>query len=256
MNENHFKFSTSVVALPVFSVLTLWVVFWANLKFGLQLADYGIYPRTFQGLRGVLFSPFIHGDLNHLFNNSVPLFILLAALRYFYRELTFRVLIFGVLFSGLITWAIGRDSFHIGASALIYVLVAFIFLKGILTRYYRLVALSLMVTLIYGGLVWYIFPGVDEKISWEGHLGGLITGFVFAFLYKTPDYQKLIRYEWEKPDYNPQHDKFMQRFDENGNFVNLPPPEPEREGTSTDIPEIKYVYQFIPSRKEEDTDAD
>jgi hypothetical protein len=84
------------------------------------------------------------------------------------------------------------------------------------------VALSLLVVLIYGSMVWYIFPNVKEGISWEGHLAGLISGFIFALIYKTPEYKKTINYDWEHPDYNPSEDKFMQRFDEDGNFVNLP----------------------------------
>ncbi|AWA28718.1 rhomboid family intramembrane serine protease [Flavobacterium magnum] len=247
MKDNYFKFSLSVIALPLFSVLLLWIVFWANAKFGLHLRDYGIYPRTFEGLRGILFSPFLHGDISHLFNNSIPLFILLAALRYFYRELTFRVIGYGILVSGMLTWMIARDAFHIGASSLIYVLVSFIFFKGIRTGYYRLVALSMMVVLIYGSLIWFVFPGVDETISWEGHLSGLLTGFAFSVIYKTPDYQKEIRYEWEKPEYDASADKFMQRFDENGNFVNPPPPEPEPEV----FPGYIFVYDFIPETKEE-----
>jgi membrane associated rhomboid family serine protease len=81
---------------------------------------------------------------------------------------------FGIIISGIITWLIGRPSFHIGASGLIYVLFSFIFLKGLLTRYYRLIALSLAVIMIYGGMVWYVFPKVDNAISWEGHLGDLL----------------------------------------------------------------------------------
>jgi len=135
------------------------------------------------------------------------------------------VLGLGILLTGALTWIIGRESYHIGASGLVYVLVSFIFFKGMMTKYYRLVALSLMVISVYGGLVWYIFPNVQDGISWEGHLAGLITGFAFAVTLKTPEYKKLIRYDWEKPDYDPSEDKFMQRFDENGNFVNLPLPE-------------------------------
>jgi hypothetical protein len=85
------------------------------------------------------------------------------------------------------------------------------------------------VILVYGGLVWYAFPKVDNTISWEGHLAGLITGFVLSIIYKTPEYKKVIKYDWEHPDFNPQEDKFMQRFDANGNFVNIPIAELEEE---------------------------
>jgi membrane associated rhomboid family serine protease len=197
-------------------------VFWLQIKYDFDFDQNGIFPRTFSGLQGVLFSPFIHADIQHVYNNSVPLLILVAALRFFYPKQSLAVMGFGILFSGFITWLIGRPSYHIGASGFIYVLVSFIFFKGIQTQYYRLVALSLAVVVVYGGLVWYIFPNVEERISWEGHLAGLITGFVLSLIYKAPEYQKIIKYDWEHPDFNPQEDKFMQRFDENGNFVNLP----------------------------------
>ena len=222
MNENHFKFTPSVILIPFLLVLTLWILFWVDIRFHLNLVQFGIYPRTFSGLIGIVCSPFLHGNLEHLYNNSIPMLILLAALRYFYRDLFFKILVNGILLSGLITWIIGRDSIHIGASSLIYVLTSFIFFKGIRSKYYRLVALSLLVVLVYGSMVWYIFPIINEGISWEGHLSGLISGIVFALIYKTSKYKKLIKYDWEHPDYNPSEDKFMQRFDENGNFVNSP----------------------------------
>ena len=81
------------------------------------------------------------------------------------------------------------------------------------------------VVMFYGGMIWYVFPDIDKTISWEGHLAGLITGFVFAIRFKTPDYVKDIQYNWEKPDFNPDEDMFMKHFDENGNFVNTPEPE-------------------------------
>jgi membrane associated rhomboid family serine protease len=249
MNDNHFKFTPLVVLLPIFFVLTLWLVFWADVRLGVDMGAYGIYPREIEGLRGVALSPFIHGSLEHLYNNSLPLLVLLAALAYFYRELAWKIVLYGILLSGLITWIIGRSNYHIGASGLIYVLVSFIFFKGIMTKYYRLVALSLLVIMLYGGMAWYVFPDIDQSISWEGHLAGLITGFVFALRFKTPEYQKLIRYDWEHPDFDPSHDKFMQRFDENGNFVNLPPPEPEPE-VEQQAPFINYT--FIPKEKRED----
>jgi membrane associated rhomboid family serine protease len=229
MNDiHHFKFTPSVWIVPSLLIIALWSVFFFEDFYGIDLTSHGIYPRTVMGLQGVVFSPFLHGDLNHIANNTIPLFILSMAL---------------ILFSGIITWVIGRSSFHIGASSLIYVLVSFIFFKGMMTQYYRLMALSLTVVMLYGGLIWYVFPEVDKQISWEGHLAGLITGFLFAAYYETPDYVVASQYPWEKPDFNPEEDPFMKRFDAEGNFVN-PPPETIEEVVEEEVYTPSYVYVF------------
>jgi membrane associated rhomboid family serine protease len=229
MEENHFKFTNAVVGVPLFFVLLLWFVYWLEIRFDFDFVENGILPRTFSGLQGIIFSPFIHSNIEHLYNNSIPLLVLLTALFFFYHKEAIGILVFGILLSGALTWLIGRENYHIGASGLIYVLVSFIFFKGLQTQYYRLVALSLTVVVLYGGMVWYVFPKIDDTISWEGHLSGLITGFSLTFLYKKLEFKKVIKYDWEHPDYDPSGDKFMQRFDENGNFVNLPKPEIEEE---------------------------
>jgi membrane associated rhomboid family serine protease len=229
----------------------LWFIYWIEIKFDFDFVENGIFPRTFYGFQGVIFSPFIHADIEHLYNNSIPLLVLLAALRYFYAKQSIVVIGYGILLSGLITWIIGRDSYHIGASGLIYVLVSFIFFKGIQTKYYRLVALSLTVVIVYGGMVWYIFPKVDAMISWEGHLAGLITGFVLSLIYKTPEYKKIIKYDWEHPDFNPQEDKFMQRFDEEGNFVNIPKIESEEEFSPYFSSGFPVNYTIVENQKNE-----
>lgn len=248
---NHFKFSPSTWIVPTFLLVVIWFVFYVDNSFNLDLNNHGILPRAFSGLQGVIFSTFLHGDLSHIANNSLPLFILTTALIYFYREVSLKVLVYGILFSGIITWIIGRESYHIGASGLIYVLVSFIFFKGMMTKYYRLMALSLAVVVLYGGMIWYVFPDVDHKISWEGHLAGLITGFVFAVKFKTSDYVKDIQYEWEKPNFNPQEDAFMKRFDENGNFVNpLKPEEIMVEYEEILAESVKYVYVFKENKGE------
>ena len=244
MNDyHHFKFTPSVWIVPTFLLLVIWSVFLVEHNLNIDLVTHGILPRTISGLQGIVFSPFLHGDIHHITNNSIPLFILTVALIYFYRDISLKVLFYGILLSGAITWVIGRDSYHIGASGLIYVLVSFIFFKGLMTQYYRLMALSLTVVMIYGGMIWYIFPEVDKTISWEGHLAGLLSGFFFATIFKTPDYNESLQYEWEKPDFNPQDDPFMKRFDENGNFVNLPKPE-EAIVEDLSFQEIKYVYEY------------
>ncbi|RAR74293.1 membrane associated rhomboid family serine protease [Flavobacterium aciduliphilum] len=232
-----------------------WFVFYVDHSFHLHLDVHGIYPRTFSGLQGVVFSPFLHGDLNHIASNTLPLFILTTALIYFYREVSLKVLVYGILLSGLITWVIGRASYHIGASSLIYVLVSFIFFKGLRTQYYRLMALSFTVVLLYGSMIWYVFPQPEivgeSSISWEGHLAGLLTGFVFAMQFKTPDYVEDIQFDWEKPDFDPSTDPFMKRFDEKGNFVNPPKPE-ELDVVDEEVlsEPIKYVYFFKENKGE------
>jgi membrane associated rhomboid family serine protease len=227
MKDNQFKFSLSVFALPLIFLLAMWLVFWTERKFNIELTSYGIYPRNFDGLIGIFCAPFLHGNFEHLLNNSIPIVVLIAALRYFYRKQSLQILFFGIIVSGFLTWVIGRQNHHIGASTLIYLLASFMFFKGIQSKYYRLVAVSLLVVLLYGSLVWYIFPGVDEKISWEGHLSGFVTGLGFSFLVKTPNYQKALLFDWQQPTYDASQDKFMQRFDENGNFVNPPAPQVE-----------------------------
>ena len=250
MNDSHFKYSNSVIGLPLFFVWFLWFIYWIEIKFDFDFVENGIFPRTFYGFQGIIFSPFIHADIEHLYNNSIPLLVLLAALRYFYAKQSMAVIGYGILLSGLITWVIGRSNYHIGASSLIYVLVSFIFFKGIQTKYYRLVALSLAVVIVYGGMVWYIFPKVEETISWEGHLAGLITGFMLSLIYKNPEFKKIIKYDWEHPDFNPQEDKFMQRFDENGNFVNLPVVEIEEENPTYFNSNSQVSYTIINKKNE------
>ena len=122
------------------------------------------------------------------------------------------------------------------------------------SQYYRLVALSLAVVLVYGGLIWYVFPEVDNTISWEGHLAGFITGFLLSIVFKAEEYQKIYKYDWERPDYDPSQDKFMQRFDENGNFVNPPKPEVEEEVDSIMTyftSNLPIHYDCVPTQKKE-----
>jgi membrane associated rhomboid family serine protease len=256
--EKNFKFTTAVIALPLFFVISLWFVFWLEVRFDFDFVQNGIYPRTFSGLQGILFSPFIHADMEHLYNNSILLIILVAAVQFFYADQSLKVIGYGILISGCITWIIGRDNFHIGASGLIYVLFSFVFFKGLQTKYNRLVALSLAVIVVYGGLVWYVFPSPEisgnKSISWEGHLAGLLTGFFLSLVYKTPEYKKVIKYDWEHPDFDASEDKFMQRFDESGSFVNIPKIEGNEEQQEFSVyytSNFPVDYEIVTNKKNE-----
>lgn len=230
----------------------MWVCFYVGEHFYPDMFQFGILPKTVKGLRGVPLHVFIHGDFKHLLNNSIPIFFLVMALKYFYRQQFWKVLCFGILFSGLGTWLIGRNSYHIGASSLVYCLVSFIFFKGILTKYYRLVALSLTIVLLYGGIIWYMFPNAETlkgNVSWEGHFAGFVTGLTMGIFIKTPQFSTPIFYDWEHPDFDPSDKPFFKQFDENGNFINPPKLEPEiDEETEIDSyfkSSVKVIYEFL-----------
>ncbi len=183
------------VTFPLVFILILWLVKSISLLFNLEIYQYGIYPQEISGLRGILFSPFIHGSLSHLASNSIPLLVLGSALFYFYKEVAPQVVIASILITGIWVWIIARESYHIGASGVVYSLAAFLFVSGILRQHPRLMALSLLVAFLYGGLVWGIFP-IKDHISWESHLMGLIAGVILALFYRGYGPQRPV-YSWE-----------------------------------------------------------
>lgn len=241
-NQQQFKFTNGVIVYPILMVLLLWLVFWFEIRFGVRFNKFGIKPQSIVGLRGVLFSPFIHSGISHLYHNSIPLLILSSALFYFYNKIAWRVIGLGILLSGLLTWIIARPSYHIGASGLIYVLVSFIFFKGIFTKHYRLVALSFLVVFLYGSMIWYVFP-IKEGISWEGHLSGLIIGLLFALLFRK-EIAKPQKYIWEESNYNEENDEFLKHFDENGNFIEIHEPDlSTTEAIEQELIRINYIFK-------------
>jgi membrane associated rhomboid family serine protease len=176
------KYFIRTLYIPVVLLLLIWIVKGIEIFAGISLGDFGIYPREISGLRGILFAPFIHGDFNHLINNSVPFFLLNVTIFYFYKPVAFRVVFFIWLITGACVWVAGRESYHIGASSLIYGNAAFLFFSGVIRMDIKLLAISLLVVFLYGGMIWWIFP-FDQKISWESHLFGGFTGMVLAFIY-------------------------------------------------------------------------
>lgn len=195
--QQKFRFWTSFLPAALF-VLIMALLFFMNDQYNLNYSRYGVYPRSIEGLKGILFAPFIHGSIEHLGNNSLPILVLSTALLYFYRGLGIKVFFILYLLTGILVWLSARESFHIGASGMVYAMAAFLFMSGILRKAKNLVALSLLVAFLYGSLVWGIFP-VKERVSWESHLWGGIAGFVIAWYYRKEGPQRKI-YEWEEDD--------------------------------------------------------
>ncbi len=181
--------------LPAAFVLLMWIVKLIEVTAGLNFTRYGIFPLHVYGLKGILFSPFIHADFSHLISNSLPFFILGFMLVYFYRRITYRIFFLLYFLSGLSTWVIGREAWHIGASGVVYALAAFHFVSGIIRSDVRLLTLSVVVVFLYGGLVWGLLP-IRPEISWEGHLSGSIWGVALAFYYRKYTIRR-EKFDWE-----------------------------------------------------------
>ena len=179
---------------PCFLALVLWIVWLFEWNIHVDFYWMGVYPRTIQGALGILTMPLVHSGVAHLFSNSLPLLVLCWCLFYFYRDLGYSVFPLLWIFSGFITWLIGRESWHIGASGLIYGLSFFLFFSGVFRRYIPLMSISILVVFLYGSTIWYMFPIVEllkENISWEGHLSGAFSGFFCACIF--------IKYGPQKP---------------------------------------------------------
>ena len=187
-NLTSLKFSAIVLII-------IWSVKIFEIVFDYDFAEYGVLPRKFNGLIGILFSPLIHSDVNHLLSNSLPVIILCILIFNFYSQIAKKVLIYLYFISGLWLWCIGRESFHIGASGLIYAMASFLFFSGILRKNSQLSAVALLVIFIYGGLFWGLFP-IHKNVSWEGHLTGFIAGILVSFIFRK-DGPKRKKYNWE-----------------------------------------------------------
>ena len=162
----------------------MWMVKLVEYHFGLSFADYGVRPQKITGLTGILFSPFIHKDFSHLINNSYPILILGGMLFFFYKKIAKQLFLWLFFIAGFWLWIIGRPSFHIGASGIIYALAAFLFISGIIRGNPRLSAVSMLIIFLYGSMIWGVLP-TKEHVSWEGHLSGFMAGIIVAIFYRN-----------------------------------------------------------------------
>lgn len=165
-------------------VVLIWVAHFLNLFIG--LSDWGIYPRTIDGLWGLLFYPLLHGDFEHLISNSAPMFVLLFLIRHSYPRVAHATFWIIYILSGVGVWLFARPSFHIGASGLVYGLAFFLFAIGIMRKNIPSMAVALLVCFLYGGIIWGLLP-LQPHVSFEGHIAGAVSGIVAATLFRSVD---------------------------------------------------------------------
>ncbi len=168
---------------PAGLVAFLWLAHAYFYLFSADPGEYGILPRRVSWIRGIVTAPLMHGSWEHLMSNSVPLFVLMSLTLYFYRRVAIRAFWLIYFLTGLSVWLLGRSVIHIGASGIVYGLVAFIFWNGIFRRSARSIILALIVLMLYSGMFLGILPD-QEGISWESHLLGSLSGIFAAFWFK------------------------------------------------------------------------
>lgn len=169
---------------PLFLIFILFMLKIVEVGMDWDLSSMGVYPLQSRGIVGILTHPLIHSGFGHLLTNTLPLFFLSWCLFYFYRGIAGRIFIVIWVGCGLLTFFIGKPGWHIGASGLVYGLAFFLFFSGILRKYIPLISISLLVTFLYGGIVWHMFPTFSPaNMSWEGHLSGGIMGTLCAFAF-------------------------------------------------------------------------
>lgn len=189
--------------IPLLFIFVFVFIHLLQLAMGWHFTKAGVLPRTFQGLPGIVSSIFIHSNWSHLGNNILAFAILSWAFFSTYRKIAIPVFSLLWVGSGALLWIIGRPVYHIGCSGLIYALAFFLFLSGILRKHPPLIALSLVVVFLYGGMIWQIFPWLpDHHISWEGHLAGSIVGLLVAYVFrhKGPQRPPMIDDDDEEDD--------------------------------------------------------
>lgn len=188
------------ILYPSLFVALLWTVKFIELGFDVDFIPYGLYPRAYSGLIGIVTCPLIHSSFEHLFSNSIPLLVLGTIMFYFYRPIAFSVFFWVYLMGGIWLWAAGRPVYHVGASGLVYGFATFLFFSGIFRKDRSLLVLSMLVTFLYGGLIWGIFP-IQERVSWEAHLLGALAGVTTAFYFRKEGPQaKKIEWDEEEDD--------------------------------------------------------
>lgn len=184
------------VGLSFGFVALLWLIQLMNWGLDLDPWPFGLHPREWSGLVGIVTAPLVHSDFGHLLANSLPLATVGAAMLFLYPLASVRVLPVVYLGSGAVVWLFGRGAVHLGASGLVYGLVSYVLVAGLLRRDRRAVAASLLVILLYGSLAWGVLP-VQSGVSWETHLSGAVLGVLSALALRRLDVAPRKQYSWE-----------------------------------------------------------
>lgn len=189
--RDHFRLAAK---LSLGFVALLWLI--PVLGWGLDLQQFGVRPRQWIGLVGILTAPLLHADFGHLVANTLPLAVLGTTMLHLYPTAALRVLPAVYFGPGIIVWLFARDGNHVGASGLIYGLIGYVFVAGLIRRDRRAIAASLLVAFLYGTAIWGVLP-LEAKVSWETHLAAALIGVALALVLRHTDIPPRVQYSWE-----------------------------------------------------------
>jgi len=196
MSEERKKFLDSI-KIPILFLSLILIIELAKYLSNNSFVQFGILPREISGLVGILTAPLVHSNIEHLFSNAIPLLVLGTSIYYFYPESSKNTIPIIYICTNILVWLFARESYHIGASGIVYGLAAYLFFSGVIKKDKRAITLTLLTAFLYGGLVVGVFP-TKEGVSWESHLFGFLTGLVLAILYRKKDPFK--KYDWEEEE--------------------------------------------------------
>jgi membrane associated rhomboid family serine protease len=202
---------------PLIFVAIMWLFHIIQYLFEMDLFWLGVRPRSFEGILGIVFSPLIHSSFKHLAQNSVPFLACGAIIMNIFKPVAFRAFGIVYLLTGSLVWLFAdfeaaATNYHIGASGVVYGMVTFVFFSGVFVRNRLSIAFSLMMLVIFSGMINGISP-FQEDISWESHLLGAIVGMVVAFIYRRTIKKDHSNHEWQEfiPTPDAEADFFLPR---------------------------------------------
>ncbi len=166
-------------------VALLWAVQVVNWITGYGLnSAFGLIPRQFGGLDGVIAMPLLHGSFAHLMANTPPLLVMGALLVATTTRALLAVNAVVIGLGGGLVWLMGSSAIHVGASGLVFGWFGFLVIRGLVDRSPVTLGAALLVGLLYGSILWGVLPG-QPGVSWEAHLFGAVAGAAAAILVRT-----------------------------------------------------------------------
>lgn len=167
-------------ALEIIAIL--WIIHIINSLLKYRLNIFGIYPRTIHGLFGIVFAPFLHANFNHLFLNSIPLFVLISLVATKGHITLYYISGCIIIISGFLIWLLGKKAIYIGASSVVMGYFGYLLADAYFKRGPQAIIIAILCLFYLSSLFLSLFPSTKKNVSWQGHVFGFAAGIATMFL--------------------------------------------------------------------------